>query len=304
MKVFVSLLLTALSLPSFAGLIRHDIPDSHYTDFGNATEFHSVGLVAIEKPATSGICSGTVIHKNWVLTAAHCLTDATRMGISIGHSDEWRFYEAASWISHENYNDEQFYLGWDIGLMHFETDLDVAPASLYRGTSEQFNYAFDVGFGLAGDGYTGIKTEDYQRRAGTNIIDFAWSEAGDGAQLLWSDFDHPTDQAYNSFPFDGVTFDDVASFLEIMIAFGDSGGGLFIQEGDQMYLAGVHSFISDYKSDGIFGYGDTYSSTRVSTFANWIDSKINPVAVSESSSLALLVIVGLMLMGVRQSPNK
>lgn len=289
MKLILSVLLVVIALPASAGLIRHDVPDDMYTGFGNSAEFQSVGLVSIDRGDAQGICSGTAIHKNWVLTAAHCLTSAQRMGLSINSSDNsgWRFYEASSWVAHENFNEANIFAGWDIGLMYFETDLDVSLASLYRGNSEVFNYAYDVGFGYTGDGYTGIQSADLLRRAGSNIVDFAWSEQGNGQQLLWSDFDHPTDPAYNTFYIDGVDFDDLATFLEIMIAPGDSGGATFVYEDGQLHVAGVHSFISDFTGDGAFGYGDAYASTRVSSFVDWIDQKINPVAVPEPGMLWL-----------------
>ncbi|HTF96085.1 MAG TPA: trypsin-like serine protease [Cellvibrio sp.] len=287
MKLFASMLVTVLSIPASAGIIRHDLPDDYYTGFGNTPEFQSVGLIEMDRGSTQGTCSGTVIHKNWVLTAGHCLTDAKRMGIHLSKDNEWRFYEAKSWVAHENYIDQEFYAGWDIGLMHFDVDLQAPIAPLYRDRVEQFNYAYDVGFGLTGDGYTGIQSADYLRRAGSNIIDVLYSPGGEGDQMLWSDFDHPTDESYNAFSIDGYTFDDVATFFEIMIAFGDSGGGLFISDGNQYFLAGVHSLISDVNGDQKFGYGDAYASTRVSSFTAWIDNKINAVSVPEPGTLWL-----------------
>jgi len=213
----------------------------------------------------------------------------------------WRFYEADSWVAHENFGDATFVDGWDIGLMHFETEFEVAPAQLYTGDTEWLNTSISVGFGFTGTGETGMTTIDYQSRAGTNIIDDLWSAEGSGQQILWSDFDHPTDPAYNYFNFPGVDFDDLASVLEIMIAPGDSGGGVFIQQDGQVYLAGVHSFIADVTNDGTFGYGDIYGSTRLSSFGDWINEKITTHPVPESGSLLLTLIgfIGLLARRLR-----
>lgn len=293
MKLVASLLVAALSVPASAGLIRHDTPDSLYTGFAGDPAFSGVGLIIGDTANSPYSCSGTVINKNWVLTAGHCVNQAQAMSFYLPDETGWRFYEADSWVAHESYSDANLFAGWDIGLMHFETDFDVAPTQLYTGNNEWLRLSASVGFGYTGNGYTGIQYVDYQSRAGTNIVDDLWSLEGSGDQILWSDFDHPTDATYNAFDFSGVDFDDLATVLEIMIAPGDSGGGVFIQENGQTYLAGVHSFIFDLNNSGVFGYGDAYGSTRVSSFVDWVNAKITAHEVPESSSLLLLLMGGL-----------
>jgi len=301
MKVIASLLVAAISVPASAGIIRHDTPDSWYTGLATDPAFNGVGLIFAENADTPYSCSGTVINKNWVLTAGHCVNAARTMSFYLPDETGWRFYEADSWVAHENFGDATFVDGWDIGLMHFETEFEVAPAQLYTGDTEWLNTSISVGFGFTGTGETGMTTIDYQSRAGTNIIDDLWSAEGSGQQILWSDFDHPTDPAYNYFNFPGVDFDDLASVLEIMIAPGDSGGGVFIQQDGQVYLAGVHSFIADVTNDGTFGYGDIYGSTRLSSFGDWINEKITTHPVPESGSLLLTLIgfIGLLARRLR-----
>ncbi|MDZ4261779.1 MAG: trypsin-like serine protease [Pseudomonadota bacterium] len=293
MKLVASLLVAALSVPASAGLIRHDTPDSWYTGFAGDPAFSGVGLIFGDTADSPYSCSGTVINKNWVLTAGHCVNQAQAMSFYLPSETGWRFYEATSWVAHENYSDANLFGGWDIGLMHFETDFDVTPAQLYTGNNEWLSLSASVGFGYTGNGDTGMQYVDYQSRAGTNIVDDLWSLEGSGDQILWSDFDHPTDATYNAFEFLGVDFDDLATVLEIMIAPGDSGGGVFIQEDGQIYLAGVHSFIYDVSNNGVFGYGDAYGSTRVSGFVDWINAKVTAHQVPESGSLLLVLLGGL-----------
>lgn len=300
MKVIASLLVAALSVPVSAGIIRHDTPDSWYTGLATDPAFSSVGLIFADTADTSYSCSGTVINKNWVLTAGHCVDQAKAMSFYLPSETGWRFYEADSWVAHENYSDTKLFAGWDIGLMHFETEFEVAPAQLYTGDTEWLNTSISVGFGFTGNGETGMTDIDYQSRAGTNIIDDLWSEEGSYQQILWSDFDHPIDPSYNFFDYIGVDFDDLASVLEIMIAPGDSGGGVFIQQEGQVYLAGVHSFVGDATNDGIFGYGDVYGSTRVSSFNDWINEKITTHPVPESGGLLLTLVGFLGLLARRQ----
>jgi hypothetical protein len=261
-----------------------------YTEFAKDAAFNGVGLIAFNTVDSSYTCSGTVINKNWVLTAGHCVNDAKAMSFYLPSETGWRFYEASSWVAHENYSDTGVLNGWDIGLMRFDTEFDVAPAQLYSGSSEWLSPMASVGFGVTGNGYTGIVGIDYERRAGTNIIDDLWSLEGGGDQIIWADFDHPTDLSFNLFNFMGYSFDDLASVLEIIAAPGDSGGGVFIEEAGQIYLAGVHSFGGDYNGDGIWGYGDAFGSTRVSSFIDWIDNKVSPRSVPESSGLLLMLI--------------
>lgn len=302
MKVVIGLLVATLSLPAFAGIIRHDIPDSEYTDFAKDAMFSGVGLIAFDTSDASYTCSGTVINKNWVLTAGHCVNHAQSMSFYLPSDTGWRFYEADSWVAHENFSETALLAGWDIGLMHFNSDFDVAPAQIYTGNSEWLSPMASVGFGMTGTGETGAVGIDYKRRAGTNFIDDLWSQEGNGDQIIWADFDHPTDSSYNLFDYQEFTFDDLASVLEIMAAPGDSGGGVFIEEGGNIFLAGVHSFGGDFNGDGIWGYGDAYGSTRVSSFKDWIESKMSSTV--PEPQILWLSLASMMLLFWRRRTSK
>ncbi len=101
---------------------------------------------------------------------------------------------------------------------------------LYTGTSEFGQVGTYVGFGLTGTGLTGYGTLDNQKRAFQNVIDGSF---GNPSILLGSDFDNPHSTADSGFG------SAIPLLLEGCVTPGDSGGGVFIMEGSQYYLAGV-----------------------------------------------------------------
>ncbi len=302
MKYFIKFLLFVFCLPVYAGIIRHDTPDAIYTQPNTNPALNSVGLVVFNTAEGPNTCSGTVINKNWVLTAGHCVNKAEAISFYLPSDAGWRFYQANTWVSHERFLNDDLLSGWDLGLMHFNSDFDITPAQLYSGDDELFSDVVSTGFGYSGDGYTGALGIDYLRRTGTNMIDELWSNEGDGRQILWSDFDHPVDSLYNLFNYPDFSFDDLATTLEIMPAPGDSGGGLFIERDGKLYLAGIQSFAGDFNGDGILGYGDAFGSTRVSSLFGWIQNKINPVSVPEPNTF-LLFLLGLIIVVVVRKLN-
>ncbi len=136
------------------------------------------------------------------------------------------------------------------------------------------------------------------------------------AEVFGMDFDNPNGST-------GVFGSSAAETLELLTAFGDSGGPVFI--GSE--VAGVNSFIVDYNGDDLFAnYGDYTGHTRVSAFADWINGILSgqggsddsggggppknrgggrfnfasaiatPLIIPEPSSLVLLLVGAVMLM--------
>jgi hypothetical protein len=162
--------------------------------------------------------------------------------------------------------------GVDLALIHLETPVSgITPATLYTGSAEFNKAATIVGFGLSGTGLTGSIPDTMGiKRAGENVIDALGSAIGASDNYSLTDFDSPFANA-NSFG------DEFPLDLEYKTAVGDSGGGVFIDDGGVKKLAGVPSF-SAYADDvPNSSYGEIDGFVRVSMFTSWIDEQTSPV---------------------------
>jgi hypothetical protein len=154
---------------------------------------------------------------------------------------------------------------------------------LYTGTAEVGATATLVGYGeSATQAAAAGSASGTVRRAGENLIDATggklagkgWQGSLDG-QLIY-DYDDGT-----------VTHDALGGLLgvsdtglggaEAMIAPGDSGGGLFVDNNGAWQIAGINSYITRYAAADINGtadgsIGDIGVATLVSTYADWIES--------------------------------
>jgi hypothetical protein len=259
---------TFLQTSSWAATIRHDQPGSGYLNLGSSLNFASVG-----KFVNGGGYTGnaTLIAPNWVLTAAHVLTTSSSGTFTIGGNA----YTSAQSFVHPSWNGNAFN-GYDLALVRLSAPVfGVSPASLYSGSLEMSQTATFVGFGLTGTGLTGWQTLDNQKRGFQNVID---GNFGNPSVLLGSDFDNPLNAADSDF---GLP---TPLTLEGCVAPGDSGGGVFISNGTQSYLAGVISFVAARDGNANADYGDVSGFGRVSAFVPWIAS-----IVPEPSASLLLI---------------
>jgi len=216
--------------------------------------------------------------------------------------------------------------GNDIAILtlNAEVDASVQRYDIYRGTDEVGQIVEKAGYGRTGEGATGDTVGSGTKHVGFNFYDalgdvvlgdFLGLTAGTdfvaGAQLHY-DFDN--------FNFDtGVTENDAFGFfeptlaggpvyvdtntngnldagedvLEAMAAPGDSGGPTFI--GD--LIAGITSYGIRLTSGGTgpdingsldSSFGEFGGDTRVSYYADWIDSIVYvPVAIPEPKGIAI-----------------
>lgn len=236
------LILFLFSFTSYAGTIYENAKDEDHLEFG-AKFNHTIVVTGLYEEGKSFLATGVAIRPNYVLTAAHVVKKAKTCIIII----DKRGIVAEEIICHEEF-DEEIYGKNDIALLKLSGDVKLDWYSpLYESDDEVGKLCSMSGYGATGNFVEGFKEGDLKKRAGSNIIDRI-----DSHLLITS------------------ASRENRTSLEFLIAVGDSGGPLYINN----KLAGIHSCVmsTDGKSDS--SYGDDAGHTRVSIFKDWIKNKI------------------------------
>ncbi|WP_448555287.1 trypsin-like serine protease [Thalassotalea montiporae] len=312
-KIIIGLTAAFITSQSMAGVIRHDVNEQAYLDLAQNAQFDPVGRMFFNNSQGSFICSGTLISDQFVLTAAHCLDDSQTSDVTFDVGGNR--YNGERWRVHQNWDPlGSLFDGWDIALLKLDSIVNnVTAANLYTGNSEIGQVGTHVGFGASGDGLTGSVLPPGNKRAGLNEID-EFNLAGEGHdRILWNDFDAPLgidptlsplllqDQEYLENPIAAFgRVSGTALDLEYIIGGGDSGGGYFLEENGQWFVAGVHSFGASIDAATDDTYGDFSGSTRVSSFVDWIGRTQQSLAIPEPNTVMLLALSLFGLSRIRQ----
>jgi len=257
-----TLLATAMLIPlaSDAIVVRHDRDDSAFLELAD-TYRCTVTFMDADPAALSGM--GTLIDRQWVLTAAHVAAGLSSTSIA---EIAARAYPIAQIVLHPQWHRDAD-VRVDIAMVRLAQPVEgCAPVRLYTGVDEAGLVVTFVGRGAKGTGLSGVDGGgwDGQLRAATNRVVRA-----DGP-LLQFRFDAPGDA--------GVTA------LEGISGEADSGGPAYIELEGVLFTIGVSSHQDARpagRKRGTYGVLEYYS--RVSYFADWIREVLAPESASESA---------------------
>lgn len=233
--------IAALSI-SYGGTIDPYTADSKYTDY--AKDFHYVGkLCGTYTDGTKFCASAVAIDDHHILTAAHVVKGSDSCIVIINNKE----FCLTNVIIHKDFENEFGIADIAIGYSKESFNLRFYP-ELYNDTDEVGKICSISGYGITGTFKTGAKISDNKKRAGSNRIDSI-----DKDMLICSP---------SSFR------DPKRTSLEFLIASGDSGGGLFIDN----KLAGINSCVMAVDRSPESRYNEESGHTRIQKFIPWIES--------------------------------
>ena len=246
------------------------------------------GVVQIGDGNVTG--SGVLLSGGrYILTAAHVVEGMTvsDIGVAFDLTSGRQTLSASAVHIHPDWSNNW---GYDIAIVELSEDAPVSGYEIYRGSGEIDSVFSLVGYGSKGTGTTGEADVDPDlgqiKRTGQNTYEAYNEDMGGGfgnapdSSLLFYDFDDGTAERDALGQLIGKTNTGLGS-SEVNSAGGDSGGPNFVTIDGQLQIAGL---VSGGNSEGDAydilpginsSFGEVSHDTRVSYFADWIDSITN-----------------------------
>lgn len=233
--------LVVLCSTIYAGTIDPNTPDSKYVEYGS--QFECVAVIdGVYKDNTLYEGSAVILDDYNFLTAAHVVNDYRKCTVTLKNKK----FNINKILSHPDFKED--FVGYaDIAIGHSDEKfgLEYYP-TLYEDANEVGKICSISGYGFTGNFNIGAKIYDGKKRAGSNTIDKI-----DRDLLVCS----PSYRHHDDY-----------TQLEFLIASGDSGGPLFIDQ----KIAGIHSLVMTAKKKTESKYNEESGHTRISKFIKWI----------------------------------
>jgi hypothetical protein len=246
MKHIILIVLMCLSLTSKAGTIDPNISDNQYIEYSK--NFVCVGqLQGRTQDNKLFYASAVAIDDDHILTAAHVIKEIKSCIFIINKTE----YVITEFVYPPQFNEDNTFGYHDIAIGYSRNKLKLKDyPQLYTNSDEIGRLCYISGFGMTGTFNTGATKGDNKQRAGSNMIDYI-----DKHLLICS-----------------PTIGKGKTPLEFIIASGDSGGGLFIDN----KLAGINSCVLAVKQEPKSDYATECGHTRISVHLDWIKKHLRP----------------------------
>ncbi|MBI1322101.1 trypsin-like serine protease [bacterium] len=255
------------------------------TQLAATSNYDPVGMLSIN----GNTASGTLIRSDWVLTAAHVISnsaghfDLASATFNVGGQPMVASYAEV----HPNWNGD-LGSGFDLALVKLAApSASITPASFRDAPAQLTGQSITfLGYGQGGTGDSGtIPDSAGVKRAGTNMLDTDGSILGMSPYIYMSDFDSGSSS-------DNSLGTSTPTEFESVLAPGDSGGGVFMTVGGSTILVGVNSFVASFAGQANSTYGNIAGFVSIQPHIAWIDSIAH---APEPASIVLGLIAGFVI---------